>query len=114
MVWIWNTIKSNFIAFILASMLGPLKIPDYFRVGGKESFKSPTDEDDIKMTDAEESEENADNCKLKRFVSHTDLSQLSQHPGSRLVNWVQEIETITLELFSKIIKFLYIYIHDQQ
>ena len=67
-------------------MLGPLKIPDYFRVGGKESFKSPTDEDDIKMTDAEESEENADNCKLKRFVSHTDLSQLSQHPGSRLVN----------------------------
>ena len=45
---------------------GPLKIPDYFRVGDRAKQQEPED------------------GRLKRFVSHTDLSQAGAQPASFL------------------------------
>ena len=45
---------------------GPLKIPDYFRVGDRARQQEPED------------------GRLKRFVSHTDLSQAGAQPAAFL------------------------------
>ena len=48
---------------------GPLKIPDYFRKVGEININNNITED--------KNDEPAVNNNLKRFVSHTDLSKLS-------------------------------------
>ena len=55
---------------------GPLKIPDYFRVGDRARQQEPED------------------GRLKRFVSHTDLSQAGAQPAAFL--WTPSSSTSSI------------------
>ena len=72
---------------------GPLKIPDYFRgIHGDRAVTGDLDDDSVRKTDA---------GKLKRFVSHTDLSQVSG-PGSGLGSLLRTPSSSTSSIPAKV------------